>query len=293
MGGRRVSEVSVPRVEAKLHAPRPARGLVHRARLADRLLNGDEPRLTVVSAPAGFGKTTLLAEWFVDRDRPVAWLSLDSSDSDAGVFWSYLIAAVQAVVPEAGVEASSLLQAGASALRAVTASLLNDLEAFATDLVVVLDDYHFVESADVHESLAFFLEHLPPQVHFVIASRADPALPLAHARTRWLLEVRAAELRFTPDEASTYLREAMGIDLDAGAVGALEARTEGWIAALQLAALSMQGRDDIEAFIESFAGDDRFVVDYLVEEVLERQSDEVREFLLETSILDASRRIAL
>ena len=269
-----------------MHVPRPTRRLVHRARLENRLLKGDEPLLTLISAPAGFGKTTLLAEWFVDRHRPTAWLALDSSDSDAVVFWSNLIAAVQAVVPDAGSEALSLLQAGESALQAVTASLLNDLEAFATDLVVVLDDYHFIESTDVHESLAFVLEHLPPQVHFVIASRVDPALPLARMRARGeLLEVRAADLRFTAEEASTYFRDAMGIDLNAGEVGALEARTEGWIAALQLAALSMQGRDNIADFIANFTGDDRFVVDYLVEEVLERQSDDVREFLLDTSIL--------
>jgi len=269
-----------------LHAPRPARRLVHRARLDNRLLKGDEPLLTLVSAPAGFGKTTLLAEWFVPGDRPTAWLSLDTSDSDAGAFWSNLIASVQAVVPEAGSDALSLLEAGASALLAVTASLLNDLEAFATDLVVVLDDYHFIESQDVHESLAFLLEHVPPQVHFVIASRVDPALPLARMRARGeLLELRAADLRFTPEEVSTYFSNSMGIDLDAREVGALEARTEGWIAALQLAALSMQGRDNIGDFIATFAGDDRFVVDYLVEEVLERQREEVRQFLLDTSIL--------
>ena len=278
--------VNVPRVDAKLRVPRPTRRLVHRARLENRLLKGDEPLLTLISAPAGFGKTTLLAEWVVDRHRPTAWLALDSSDADAVVFWSNLIAAVQAVVPDAGSEALSLLQAGESALQAVTASLLNDLEAFATDLVVVLDDYHFIESTDVHESLAFVLEHLPPQVHFVIASRVDPALPLARMRARGeLLEVRAADLRFTAEEASTYFRDAMGIDLSAGEVGALEARTEGWIAALQLAALSMQGRENIADFIANFTGDDRFVVDYLVEEVLGRQSDDVREFLLDTSIL--------
>ena len=235
--------VNVPRVDAKLRVPRPTRRLVHRARLENRLLKGDEPLLTLISAPAGFGKTTLLAEWVVDRHRPTAWLALDSSDADAVVFWSNLIAAVQAVVPDAGSEALSLLQAGESALQAVTASLLNDLEAFATDLVVVLDDYHFIESTDVHESLAFVLEHLPPQVHFVIASRVDPALPLARMRAR--RTARSARCRPPVYRGGSVdlLPGHDGIDLSAGEVGALEARTEGWIAALQLAALSMQGRE--------------------------------------------------
>ncbi len=273
------------RVEAKVRVPRRAVGIVHRARLDGRDLRGGEPPLTLVSAPAGFGKTTLLAEWFADRSRPTAWLSLDASDSDASVFWSNLIASIQKVVPEAGNEAMSFISAGASGTPAA-ASLLNDLEAFATDLVVVLDDYHCIESPEVHESMAFLLEHLPPQVHFVIATRADPALPLARMRARGeLLEVRAADLRFTTEEASTYFREAMGIDLSAPEVGALEARTEGWIGALQLAALSMRGRDNIAEFIDSFTGDDRFVVDYLATEVLERQSEDVRKFLLDTCIL--------
>ncbi|HVT77368.1 MAG TPA: LuxR C-terminal-related transcriptional regulator [Acidimicrobiales bacterium] len=274
------------RIEAKVRAPRPSRVVVRRSRLESRLLRGAEPPLTLVSAPAGFGKTTLLAEWFADRGRPTAWLSLDASDSDASGFWSNLIASIQKVVPEAGVEALSLLAAGTSATQAAAASLLNDLEAFATDLVVVLDDYHFIESPEVHESLTFLLEYLPAQVHFVIASRADPALPLARMRARGeLLEVRAADLRFTTEEAAAYFREAMGIDLSAAEVGALEARTEGWIAALQLAALSMRGRDNIAEFIDRFAGDDRFVVDYLATEVLERQDEDVREFLLDTCIL--------
>ena len=275
----------IPRVEAKLRAPRVTRGLVPRPRLTVREVAGGEPLLTLVSAPAGFGKTTLLGEWFAERDRPTAWLALDAGDSDPAVFWSYLVASIQAAVPDAGSEAESLLDAG-NTIEAVTASLLNDLEAFATDLVVVLDDFHFVESHEVPESLGFFLEHLPPQVHVVIATRVDPLLPLARLRARGeLLEIRAADLRFTANEASTYFQDAMGVELGTDAIAALEARTEGWIAALQLAALSLRGRDDVDEFIASFAGDDRFVVDYLLEEVLERQSEDVRNFLLDTSIL--------
>lgn len=275
-----------PLVETKLHAPRRRRGLVHRPRLAGRFVSGDQPALTLVSAPAGFGKTTLLTEWVADGERPTAWLSLDARDNDSALFWSYLIAAVQVAVPGAGDAALSLLQSDPSAREAVATTLLNDLDALATDLVVVLDDYHVIESTDVHESLAFLVEHLPPQVHLVLASRSDPPLALARMRVRGeLLEIRAADLRFTPNEASAYFRDAMGLDLSIDDVGALEARTEGWIAALQLAALSLQGRDDVSEFIASFAGDDRFVVDYLAEEVLERQPEAVRDFLLHTAIL--------
>ena len=275
-----------PLVETKVHAPRRRRGVVHRGRLASRLVARQEPALAVVSAPAGFGKTTLLTEWFADSERSTAWLSLDARDNDAAVFWSYLIAALRTVVPDVGEEASALLQSDPSALESVVVALVNDLDALATDVVVVLDDYHVIESNDVHEALLFLLEHLPPHVHLVLASRSDPPLPLARMRARGeLLEIRAADLRFTPDEASTYLREAMGLDLGDEDVRALDTRTEGWIAALQLAALSLQGRDDVSEFIASFTGDDRFVVDYLAEEVLERQPAAVRHFLLRTAIL--------
>src|SRR5207302_74077 len=164
---------------------------------------------------------------------------------------------------------------------------LNDLGAGAGDIVLVLDDYHVIDARDVQDGMAFLLDHLPPWLHVVIASRADPALPLARMRARGeLAEIRAAELRFTPDEAAAYLNGMMGLQLTARDVAALEARTEGWIAALQLAALSMQGRDDVAGFIDGFAGDDRYVVDYLAEEVLQRQSERVQAFLLQTSILD-------
>ena len=169
----------------------------------------------------------------------------------------------------------------------VLSTLLNDLSGNSNDVVLVLDDYHVIDARDVLDGMAFLLEHLPPQIHLVIASRADPALPLARLRGRGeLVEIRAADLRFTPEEAATYLNGAMGLGLTPEDVTALEGRTEGWIAALQLAALSMQGRDDVAGFIAGFAGDDRYIVDYLVEEVLQRQSDHVRHFLLQTSILD-------
>lgn len=276
-------------LESKLHAPRRRRGLVQRARLAQRLDRDALPAVVLVSAPAGFGKTTLLAEWLAaddERTKPTAWLSLDRRDSDPAVFWSYVVAAVRKVAIDVGADALSTLQSTPTALEAVVTSLLNDLGALADDVVLVLDDYHLVESLDVQESMLFLVEHLPEQLHLVVASRADPPWPLAGLRARGeLLEVRASDLRFTSQEAAKYLNDAMALDLTAADVDALEARTEGWIAALQLAALSLRGRDDPAVFIAEFAGDDRFVVDYLVDEVLDRQTDDVRTFLLETSIL--------
>ena len=274
-----------PLLETKLHAPRRRRGVVGRPRLTNRLVGRNQPALTLISAPAGFGKTTLLAEWF-GGDGRVGWLSLDARDNDPAVFWSYLVAAIQTVAPGVGQSALSLLRSSPSAVEAALAALLNEMEALADDLVLVLDDYHVIEAAGVHEAMVFLVDHLPAPVRLVLATRADPPLPLARLRARGeLLEVRAADLRFTAEEAVTYFNESMGLALTVDDVRALEARTEGWIAALQLAALSMQGREDVGGFIATFTGDDRFVVDYLVEEVLERQPDDVRDFLLTTSIL--------
>jgi len=283
------SDATPPLLETKLHAPRRRRELVERPRLTARLAEQRLPSLTLVSAPAGFGKTTLLADAFTSTEREgvqTAWLSLDAGDNDPTVFWSYVVAALQKLEPDTGNRALSLLRAS-QPLESVVASLLNDLGDLPGETVLVLDDYHVIESAELHETMTFLVEHLPPQVHLVLGSRADPPLPLARLRARGdLLEVRAADLRFTADEAAAYFNDAMGLHLKANDVDALEARTEGWIAALQLAALSMQGRDDPSGFIAGFAGDDRFVVDYLAEEVLERQPGELRTFLLETSILD-------
>src|ERR687885_1809985 len=278
-----------PLLETKLYVPRRRRGLVPRPRLTKRLNHGTESKLTLVSAPAGFGKTTLLAEWLAalpaDK-RSVAWLSLDQSDTQPAVFWTYLIAALQTVVPGLGASALPLLQSPQPPpIETVLAAVLNELSAIPNDVVLVLDDYHVIDTRDVHDGMAFLLDHLPPRLHLVIASRADPPLPLARLRARGeLVEIRAADLRFLPDEAAAYLNEVMGLDLAARDVAALEGRTEGWIAALQLAALSMQGRDDVAGFIAGFAGDDRYLVDYLVQEVLQRQPDDVRNFLLRRAL---------
>jgi LuxR family maltose regulon positive regulatory protein len=284
-----MSDAGAPLLESKLHLPRRRHGVVPRARLDRRLDRALVPPIVLVSAPAGFGKTTLLAEWLAGDGagaERTAWLSLDRRDSDPSRFWSYVVAAVRKAAPEVGSDALATLQSTPTALEHVVATLLNDLAGLDGDVVLVLDDYHVVESMDVHESMLFLVEHLPPQLRLVIASRADPPWPLAGLRARGeLLEVRAADLRFTGDEAATYLNDAMGLDLTAADIDALEGRTEGWIAALQLAALTLKDRDDPGAFIAGFAGDDRFVVDYLVDEVLDRQPHEIRTFLLETSIL--------
>ncbi len=284
-----VDVVTSPLVETKFYIPALRRGFVSRPRLSGRLSRSAEAKLTLISAPAGFGKTTLLAEWLADADageRSVAWLSLEQNDNRAGSFWTYVIAAIQKAAPEVGATALLVLEAGGSPNESVLTALVNDLSALTSDVWLVLDDYHLIDSLDVQDGMVFLLEHQPPQMRLVIASRADPALPLAKLRARGeLVEIRAADLRFTPEEAAAYLNDVMGLALTAQDVAALEVRTEGWIAALQLAALSMRGRDDVAAFIASFAGDDRYIVDYLAEEVLGRQPSEVRDFLLRTSIL--------
>jgi LuxR family transcriptional regulator, maltose regulon positive regulatory protein len=278
-----------PLVETKLYPPKLRRSLVARPRLSGRLSHGAESRLTLISAPAGFGKTTLLAEWLAATrtEQSVAWLSLEESDSQPASYWTYLITALQAVVPGVGTSALLLLQSGQPAIQTVLTTVLNELSTAPNDIYLVLDDYHLVDGPDIQAGMTFLLEHLPPQVHLVVSTREDPALPLARLRARGeLVEVRAADLRFTLDEVAAYLNDVTGLDLAASDIAALEGRTEGWIAALQLAALSMQGRDDLAGFIAGFAGDDRYIVDYLVDEVLGRQPAHVRSFLVQTCILD-------
>jgi LuxR family transcriptional regulator, maltose regulon positive regulatory protein len=277
-----------PMLETKLYIPRLRRGRVTRPRLSERLNRGGASKLTLVSAPAGFGKTTLVADWLATTpEKATTWLSLDPNDNLTASFWRYVIAALRTAVPDVGATALSLLDSPKEPIAAVVATLLNELSPLPNHLVLVLDDYHVIDAHEIHDGMALLLDHLPPQIHLVITTRADPPLPLARLRARGeLVEIRAADLRFTPEEAAAYLNEVMGLNLGAAEVVALEARTEGWIAALQLAALSIQGRDDVTGFIAGFAGDDRYIVDYLVEEVLRGQPEEVRSFLLDTSILD-------
>jgi LuxR family maltose regulon positive regulatory protein len=276
-------------VQTKFYAPKLRRSLVARPRLSGRLDDGAWPKLTLVAAPAGFGKTTLLAEWLAAAAgaRSVAWLSLEETDSRPASYWTYLITALQAVVPDVGASALPLLQSASAPIEAVLTTVLNELSAVPDDVHLVLDDYHLADGPDIQAGMTFLLEHLPPQVHLVISTRADPALPLARLRARGeLVELRAGDLRFTLDEAAAYLNDVTGLSLAPDDIATLEGRTEGWIAALQLAALSMQGRDDVGGFIAGFAGDDRYLVDYLTHEVLARQPAHVRDFLLQTCILD-------
>ncbi len=274
----------------KLHVPRPQPGFVPRPRLVEALGEGLARRLILVCAPAGSGKTALLADWAPSDHRPVAWLSLDAADNDPVRFWRHTVAALDRARPGIGERVGLLLgpPAPASFEGRVTA-LINDLAAQPGDgeVLLVLDDYHLIDARPVHASLAFLLEHLPPGLHLVLASRADPPLPLARLRAGGqLAELRTADLRFSAEETAALLRESAGADLPAAAVAALAARTEGWVAGLQLAALSLAGHADPAGFVAAFSGSHRYVLDYLAEEVLDRQQEELRTFLLETSLLE-------
>ena len=278
-----------PLLATKLYLPPLRLQSVARPRLVERLDDGlaAGTRLTLLSAPAGSGKTTLVSEWVAGCGRPAAWLSLDAGDGDPARFLAYLIAALQTVAPGIGEGVLTVLGSPQPPpLESILTTLLNDLTTIPSDVVLVLDDYHVLDARPVDDALAFLVEHLPPQVHLVIATREDPALPLSRLRARGqLTEVRGADLRFTPSEAADFLGQVMGLDLSAEEVAALDARTEGWVAGLQLAAISLQGRGDAAGFISSFAGSNRFVLDYLLEEVLQRQSEPVQAFLLRTSNL--------
>jgi LuxR family transcriptional regulator, maltose regulon positive regulatory protein len=282
----------------KLYIPPPRPKVVLRPRLIERLNEGlrSGRKLTLISAPAGFGKTTLVSEWVAGCERPVAWLSLDEGDNDPARFLAYLVAALQtlALSGAEGIAANigegvlGVLQAPQPPpTEAILTALLNEITALPDHFVLILDDYHVIDAQPVNQALTFLIEHLPPQMHLVIATREDPDLPLARLRARsQLIELRAADLRFTPTEAAEFLNQVMGLNLSAENIAALETRTEGWIAGLQLAAISMQGHQDAASFIQSFTGSHHFVMDYLVEEVLQQQPESVQTFLLRTSILD-------
>ncbi len=285
--------MSTPILDTKLQPPPPRPNAVSRPTLIKRLDEGLQSRLILVSAPAGFGKTTLVSEWVAGRILPedqvrLAWLSLDEADGDPARFLTYLLASLRTAAGDLGGRVLAMLQSPQQpATESMLTALLNEIAAFPQDLVLVLDDYHLLDSEPVDEALTFLLEHLPPQLRLAICTREDPRLPLARWRARGqLTELRAADLRFTPPEAAEFLCRVMGLELSAADVAALETRTEGWIAGLQLAALSIQGRPDAAGFIRAFTGSNRFVLDYLVEEVLRRQPQDRRSFLLYSSIAD-------
>jgi len=272
----------------KLYLPRLRPNVISRPRLLERLNEGLDGKLTLISAPAGFGKTTLVSEWLAGCGRSAAWLSLDEGENDPVRFLTYLVAALQTIAANIGEGVLELLQSSQpSSPEAILTALLNGLTTIKDPFVLVLDDYHVIDANAVDQALTFLVEHLPPQMHLVITSREDPHLPLARLRARGqLTELRAADLRFTASEAAAFLNQVMGLSLSATDITRLSDRTEGWIAGLQLAALSMQGHQDVSGFIRAFSGDHRYIVDYLVEEVLRRQPESVRNFLLQTSILD-------
>jgi LuxR family maltose regulon positive regulatory protein len=278
-------------VSTKLRPSRARPKLVARPRLTERLEPEAARKLTLISAPAGFGKITLLVEWLRERaggEGSVAWVSLDEGDNDPTRFLTYLVAALQSIEDRIGEGVLAALRSPEPPhIEDTTAALINELTALPEELSLILDDYHVVDSEAVHGVISFLLEHLPPNVHLVISCRINPPLPLARLRTRnQMMELDAAELSFTSEEAASFLNSVMGLGLSAEDVAALEERTEGWIAGLQLAALSMRDRADVSAFVNAFSGSHRDVLDYLAEEVLERQPGQVRAFLLQTCVLD-------
>lgn len=274
-------------LRTKLFVPQSQHALVQRSHLTRKLALGQTRKLTLVCAPAGFGKTTLLSTWVSQSKQATAWLSLDQGDNDPTRFLVHLIAALQTLEPELGDAVSSLFQAPQPPQpESVLTHLINDVTGKSLSFCLVLDDYHLISNQTIHEAMAFLLEHLPPTRHLAIASRRDPPLPLARLRAQHeLFEVRASDLRFTELEAETYLNDVMDLALSAEDINALQTRTEGWVVGLQLAAMSLQEHQNRPAFIQTFAGDNRYVLDYLLDEVFSRQTAHVQEFLLTTSFL--------
>lgn len=277
-----------PLLSTKTQIPPLRAGFLQRPRLVERLNRGLTCKFTLVSTPAGYGKTTLLSGWVRGIAEPAAWLSLDKRDGDLARFLAYLVAALRAIDPAIGEAIPDMLQPPKpEPTSVILTSLINDISSFGREFVLVLDDYHEVESQAVHEAMRFLLEYLPANMHITIATRADPPLHLAQMRGRGqLVELRAADLCFSPEESAEFLSHRMGLSLSEEEASALTNRTEGWITGLQIAALSMQDREDTGQFIHSFTGSHRHILEYLLEVVLERQPESIRNFLLQTSILD-------
>ncbi len=280
--------MSTPILGTKLYIPPPRTKVVLRPRLLDRMNEGLQGKLTLISAPAGFGKTTLVSEWVAACERPTAWVSLDEGDNDLARFLTYLVAALHTIASHIGESVLGALQSPQSSpTETILTALLNEMSTIPDNFILVLDDYHVLDAKPIDSALTFLLEHLPPQMHLVITTREDPQLPIARLRARGqVTELRITDLRFTPSEAAGFLNQMMGLNLSPGDIAALETRTEGWIAGLQLAAISMQGHQNTTRFIKSFTGSHQFVMDYLVQEVLQQQTESIQTFLLRTSILD-------
>jgi LuxR family transcriptional regulator, maltose regulon positive regulatory protein len=284
-----------PLLKTKLSAPQLRARLVHRPRLLGLMVEGAARALTLICAPAGYGKTTFLTDWIAGLNRgeapgrpAVGWVALDEEDNNPVRFLRYLVAAIENAAAYTCGESRAMLNAfPPPPLKSIMAGLINELTELPGPICLVLDDYQFISAAAIHAGLVFFLDRLPPALHLIIATRSDPPLPLARLRARnQLTEIRAEHLRFTSGEAAAFLNQVMNLSLTSEAVSALEARTEGWIAGLQMAALSMQGRSDYAPFVQAFSGSHRYILDYLADEVLNHQSEEVQHFLILTSILD-------
>lgn len=275
-------------LQTKLFMPSKRPFLVSRPSLLNTLHAGLDRKLTLISAPAGFGKTTIVTSWVADCGQPVAWLSLDSGDNDPARFLAYVVAAIQQIEPAIGGSILGALQSPQSPpLESLLTTLINELATTATPFVLVLDDYHVIDTPQISEALGFLLEHLPTQMHLVITTREDPPLPLPRLRVRGeLTELRAADLRFSEEETAVFLNQTMGLELSATDIAILEKRTEGWIAGLQLAALSLRGDEDKDRFMASFSGSHHFILDYLIAEVLQQQPTAIQKFLYHASILE-------
>jgi len=279
--------VSTPLLSTKLYIPPIRSDLVARPRLVQRLDAKSNRKLTLVSAPAGFGKTTLLSEWIHEQKQDAAWISLDKGDNDPARFLAYFISAFHTIEHEMVEETFALLESPQPPpVEVILTPLINSISERSSKFSIVLDDYHVITNAQVHEAVRFTMANMPPQIHLIISSRSDPPWPLSRMRARGeMAEIRANDLRFTAEEVTKFLNHVMEFDLSPEDVKLLESRTEGWIAGLQMAALSMQGRKDLSGFIKALTGSHRFIMDYLVEEVIDKQSREIQEFLLKTSIL--------
>ncbi len=276
-------------LRTKLFIPPERSDVIARPRLLQRLDAATRRPLTLIAAPPGFGKTTLLSQWIHSPAQPaVAWLSLDTGDNDPIRFWNYILAALQTRHPQLALDLPGLLRSPQPPpIETLLTVLINELTEISQPFFLILDDYHTIDSSAIHQGIAFLIDHLPPPLHLILISRTDPPLPLAPWRARRQLgELHAADLRFLPEESTAFLNQIMGLGLPADAIAALEARTEGWIAGLQLAALSVQGQEDTGAFIRAFTGSHRYVLDYLAQEILDRQPENLRSFLLQTAVLD-------
>ena len=281
--------MSLQLINTKLNIPKLRSGIVSRENLLSRLSEGISTKLTLISAPPGYGKTTLVLDWLVHSGSgyPVAWVSLDESENDPIQFLLYVIAALEKIQEDVGQDVRAILQGSQELqIQTILSILINDIDLIGEDFILILDDCHVIDNNEVHETLNFLIDHLPTKMHIVILTRADPALPLARLRANGdLVEIRASDLAFGVDEAVEFLNTSMQLDLSNDEIQILMGRTEGWIAGLQLAALSVQGREDVSQKISTFGGRTEYIVDYLIEEVLNKQSEEVRQFLLRTSIL--------